>query len=149
MEKKDKTIQLSKSGKGNITPRVSLPESWVKKLGITEDDKKVTTIQFSDGDILITKNFKQEGIMKEKLLKEAYGFGVKVKEKFLKENKKARIHFYSANILQENQKEKNDVMYHLLNMCLEAGIESEDFFLDIIKGDKTLVQSIVAGLMSE
>lgn len=148
MEKKDKSIQFSKSGNGAISPRISIPNSWVEKLGVTEDDKKVTTVQFSDGDILITKNFKQEGFMESKLMKEAYDFGLKAKNEFIKQNKKERIHFYSANILKENQIEKNNVMDYILNICLELHINSEDFFIDIMRGNKLLVQSMIAGLMS-
>ncbi|WP_294065205.1 hypothetical protein [uncultured Fusobacterium sp.] len=148
MEKKDKSIQFSKSGNGAISPRISIPNSWIEKLGVTEDDKKVTTVQFSNGDILITKDFNQGEIMKTKLMEEAYQFGVNAKTKFIKLNKKDKIHFYSAHILQENQKEKNDVIYYILNMCLDLNINSENFFIDILFGDKQLVQSLISGLMS-
>ncbi len=148
MEKKEKIIQFSKSGNGGTSPRISIPSSWIEKLGVTQDDKKVSTFQFENGDILISKNFNEEGIMKTKLMEEAYQFGVNAKTKFIKFNKQDKINFYSAHILQENQKEKNDVMFYILNMCLELDINSKNFFMDILFGDKQLVQSLVSGLMS-
>lgn len=149
MEKKDKTIQFNRAGNGSITPRVSLPASWVEKLGVTEEDKKVSTYQFENGDILISKTFKKEGIMQEELLKEAYNFGVKAKENFIKQKKKGKINIFVLNILRETKNENIDVMNYILELCLELNINSEDFFIEIIKGNKDLAQAIIAGLMSE
>lgn len=149
MEKKDKVIQLAKSGKGILSPRISLPASWIEKLGVTEDDKKVSTFQFSDGDILITKELKAKSEeINNKLKVEAYNFGSEAKTIFLKKNKKDRIYFYSANILKESKKNKNNVMYYILNMCLELNLGTKEFFLKMITGDKELIQALVLGLMS-
>lgn len=148
MKKKDKIVQFNKSGNGNITSRISIPSKWLEKIGVTEEDKTVSTYQFDNGDILITKNFKMEGIMQEELIKEAYNFGIKAKEALKSQKKKDKINYYALNLLRETKNENIDVMHYLLELCLETNIGSEEFFLDIIKGNGLLVQSVVSGLMS-
>lgn len=148
MKKKDKIVQFNKSGNGNITSRISIPGKWLEKIGVTGEDKTVSTYQFDNGDILITKNFKMEGIMQEELIKEAYNFGIKAKEALKTQKKKDKINYYALNLLRETKNENIDVMYYLLELCLETNIGSKEFFLDIIKGNGLLVQSVISGLMS-
>ena len=60
MEKKEKIakVTFNKSGgtaRGNaITNRVTIPTSWIKELGITEDDREVRLVM-SNGKITIEK----------------------------------------------------------------------------------------------
>lgn len=56
MEKREAKILWSKSGKGSDTTRVTLPVSWIRKMGITTDLREVEL--FFDEDtkkILIQK----------------------------------------------------------------------------------------------
>lgn len=58
MEKKEKIAKVSfnKSGgtaRGNaITNRVTIPTSWIKEIGITEDDRKVKIVLENDKIII-------------------------------------------------------------------------------------------------
>ena len=58
MEKRKAKIQFAKSGgtaRGNaITNRITIPTSWVKSLGITEEDRNVI-IKLIDNKIIIEK----------------------------------------------------------------------------------------------
>lgn len=148
MEKKEKIIQFTKAGNGSITPRISLPASWVEKLGVTQENKNILTFQFENGDILISKTFKREGIMEEKLKEEAFNFGVKAKKILIEQNKNKKLNYYITNILKELKTEKLGVMYYILNLCLDSKIDSENFFMNIINGDKNLVTFILMGLMN-
>lgn len=58
MEKRIAKVSFNKSGgtaKGKaITNRVTIPTSWIKELGITEDDRNIE-LKFEDGKITIEK----------------------------------------------------------------------------------------------
>lgn len=41
MEKREAKILWSKSGKGSDTTRITLPVSWIRKMGITTDLREV------------------------------------------------------------------------------------------------------------
>lgn len=54
-EKKSKKVIFTKSGSGAINTRVSLPVSWIKEMGITEDNKEIVAILTSDNKIILEK----------------------------------------------------------------------------------------------
>ena len=64
-EKRKAKIQFAKSGgtaKGNaITNRVTIPTSWVKSLGITQDDREIE-LKKEEDRIIIEKREKNENI---------------------------------------------------------------------------------------
>lgn len=47
-------ITYNKSGSGSITSRISLPITWLRELGIDENNRDVI-IEFKDSSIIITK----------------------------------------------------------------------------------------------
>lgn len=52
-------VSFNKSGgtasKGGITTRITLPISWIKELGITEENREVTA-RMEEGKIIIEPN---------------------------------------------------------------------------------------------
>lgn len=54
MEKRKLNIQFAKSGSGSRTTRITLPVSFIDKLGVTEDNREVNVI-YVNGKIIITK----------------------------------------------------------------------------------------------
>ena len=54
MEKRKLNIQFAKSGSGSRTTRITLPVSFIDKLGITADNREVNVI-YVNGKIIITK----------------------------------------------------------------------------------------------
>lgn len=54
MERKELNISYTKSGSGSITSRLSIPISWLKKMGVTQEDRKVEVV-FEDNEIRIKK----------------------------------------------------------------------------------------------
>lgn len=54
MEKKFKNIMFSKSGAGSISPRITLPITWLRELNITEEERGVEVI-FTGKEIIIKK----------------------------------------------------------------------------------------------
>lgn len=54
-EKKSKKVIFTKSGRGSINTRVSLPVSWIKEMGITEDNKEIVAILTADNKIILEK----------------------------------------------------------------------------------------------
>lgn len=86
MEKRKLNISFNKSGRGSISPRINLPTTWVKEMGITQDEKEVN-VYFVNGEIIITKKEieKIEGADKFELM---------IKEKFLMEiSQDARVEY--------------------------------------------------------
>lgn len=80
MEKRKTNIMFAKNGQGNRTMRMTLPVTWVDKLGATEDNREVFIYEVA-GEIIITKeelkmeeNKALEMILKEirKEIKEKY-----------------------------------------------------------------------------
>lgn len=53
-EKRELNISFNKSGSGSYTPRISLPATWIKEMGIDTDNRKVS-VTFKDGQIVIEK----------------------------------------------------------------------------------------------
>ncbi|MGL4652656.1 MAG: hypothetical protein ACRCX2_36575 [Paraclostridium sp.] len=60
MEKRDAKILWNKNGKGNDTTRITLPVTWVRRMGITQDFRNVE---------LCFDEEKNEIIIKEKMEK--------------------------------------------------------------------------------
>lgn len=54
MEKRKLNIQFAKSGSGSRTTRLTIPVSFIDKLGITVDSREVNVI-YVNGKIIITK----------------------------------------------------------------------------------------------
>ena len=54
MEERKVKIIFNKSGAGNITPRVTLPATWIKQLGLNQDNREVK-ITFDNEKIIISK----------------------------------------------------------------------------------------------
>ena len=44
MKKKINNVSFAKSGKGNITPKISIPYTWIKEMGINEEDREILLI---------------------------------------------------------------------------------------------------------
>lgn len=57
MEQRDVKITYTKSGRGSLTPRVTLPISWIKEMNLSEDDREIT-ISFDGENIIISKKKK-------------------------------------------------------------------------------------------
>ena len=57
MEQRDVKITYNKSGRGSLTPRVTLPITWTKEMNLSEDDREVT-ISFDGENIIISKKEK-------------------------------------------------------------------------------------------
>lgn len=58
MEEKKLKIILNKSGKGNINPRIPMPISWFKILGLSEEDNEVKAIIDEENKQIIIKKEK-------------------------------------------------------------------------------------------
>lgn len=54
MEKRKLNIQFAKGGSGSRTTRLTLPVSFIDKLGVTADNREVNVI-YVNGKIIITK----------------------------------------------------------------------------------------------
>lgn len=54
MEKKKRNIMFPKSGAGSISPRITLPITWLREIGVTEEKKEVEVI-FTGKEIIIKK----------------------------------------------------------------------------------------------
>lgn len=54
MEKRKANILFNKTGQGSRTTRITLPVSWVDKIGATEESREVFIYQVA-GEIIITK----------------------------------------------------------------------------------------------
>lgn len=57
MEKRNMNISFTRSGSGSISPRITLPKSYLDKLNITQDERMVE---------LILDEEKQEIIIRKK-----------------------------------------------------------------------------------
>lgn len=53
MEKRKLNIQFAKGGSGSRTTRLTLPVSFIDKLGVTADNREVNVI-YVNGKIIIT-----------------------------------------------------------------------------------------------
>lgn len=54
MEKRELRVCFSKSGAGNLTPRVSLPAIWIKEMGLNLDNRDIEVV-FENNEIIIRK----------------------------------------------------------------------------------------------
>ena len=54
MEERKAKIMFSKSGRGSLTTRITLPIVWVRHLGASQEDREVT-IALEDNKIIIKK----------------------------------------------------------------------------------------------
>lgn len=55
METRDLKVQFNKSKSGSISPRVSIPTTWIEKLDINAEDREVVVALLDDA-IVIKKN---------------------------------------------------------------------------------------------
>lgn len=54
MEERKLNISFSKSGSGSYTPRISLPATWIKEMGIDVENREVL-VSFDNEEITIKK----------------------------------------------------------------------------------------------
>ena len=54
MEERELNISFSKSGSGSYTPRISLPATWIKDMGIDVENREVL-VSFENEEITIKK----------------------------------------------------------------------------------------------
>ena len=62
MKTTDLKIQFNKSGSGSLTPRVTLPASWIEELNITPEDREVI-VTLLDDSIVIRKSIQNAGTL--------------------------------------------------------------------------------------
>ena len=77
MEKRKLNIQFAKSGSGSRTTRLTIPVSFIDKLGITADNREVNVI-YVNGKIIITKE--EYKMTKEDLYAEYKGWRNQMEE---------------------------------------------------------------------
>lgn len=54
MDKRQLNISFNKSGSGSITPKISLPSTWIREMGLDKENRKVEVI-FENDEIKIKK----------------------------------------------------------------------------------------------
>lgn len=54
MDKRQLNISFNKSGSGSITPKISLPSTWIREMGLDKENRKVEVV-FENGEIKIKK----------------------------------------------------------------------------------------------
>jgi hypothetical protein len=54
MEERKLKIIFGKSGSGSYTSRLTIPTSWIKEMGLTQEEREVTA-KYEDGKIIIEK----------------------------------------------------------------------------------------------
>lgn len=47
-------VMFNNDGKGNYTNKISLPKTWVDRMGVTSEDREVI-VKFEDNKIIIEK----------------------------------------------------------------------------------------------
>lgn len=62
MKTTDLKIQFNKSGSGSLTPRVTLPASWIEELNITSENREVI-VTLLDDSIVIRKSIPDAGTL--------------------------------------------------------------------------------------
>lgn len=55
MESRNLKVSFNKSGSGSISASIRLPITWIKELGINQDNRDVE-VCFSEDQIIIKKN---------------------------------------------------------------------------------------------
>lgn len=66
MEKRKARMIVNRSGSGNSTFRATLPNSWIRQMGLSEDNRNLK-LEF-DGKVITIKNNEEEIKMLERLL---------------------------------------------------------------------------------
>ena len=59
METRILKVNFNKSGRGTLTPRITLPVVVVRKIGVTEEDREVELIFDEEKEQIILKKFKK------------------------------------------------------------------------------------------
>ncbi|UUC40235.1 AbrB/MazE/SpoVT family DNA-binding domain-containing protein [Clostridioides difficile] len=54
MEKRILKVLLSKSGSGSLSPKISLPATWIREMNITQEEREVE-VYFENNEIRIKK----------------------------------------------------------------------------------------------
>lgn len=54
-EPRNLNITYNKSGSGSVTSRISLPITWLREMGVDENNREVI-IEFKNNSIVISKN---------------------------------------------------------------------------------------------
>ncbi|VIB43238.1 putative PemI [Clostridioides difficile] len=54
MEKRILKVLLSKSGSGSLSPKISLPATWINEMNITQEEREVE-VYFENNEIRIKK----------------------------------------------------------------------------------------------
>lgn len=54
MNKRQLNISFNKSGSGSITPKISLPSTWIREMGLDKENRKVEVV-FENDEIKIKK----------------------------------------------------------------------------------------------
>ena len=57
MENRNLKVSFSKSGSGSLTPRLSLPITWIREMSISEEDREVIVSLCEDFIIIRKKDF--------------------------------------------------------------------------------------------
>ena len=57
MENRNLKVSFNKSGSGSYTPRLSLPITWIREMGINEDDREVIVSLCEDFIMVRKKDF--------------------------------------------------------------------------------------------
>ena len=56
MENRNLKISFNKSGSGSLTPRLSLPITWIREMGISQEDREVVVSLYEDFILVRKKN---------------------------------------------------------------------------------------------
>ena len=59
MKTKINKVTLSKSGKGDITPKVSIPWSWLQGMGVTEQHREIKLSYDEEKNIITIENIEK------------------------------------------------------------------------------------------
>lgn len=58
MEKRNLKLNYNKSGAGNLTPKLTIPISWTKNMGLTQESREVEAIYDEEKkQIIISKKY--------------------------------------------------------------------------------------------
>ena len=59
METRILKVSFNKSGRGTMTPKLALPTTVVRKIGVTEEDREIELIFDEEKEEIILKKFKK------------------------------------------------------------------------------------------
>lgn len=57
---KNKVVSFSKSGSGSLTPRVIVPITWLREMGVTPDDKRINMEYDKESKQIIIKAYEKK-----------------------------------------------------------------------------------------